>query len=166
MFILNMVEDYIISLHISNIDYINYFWGDASAGGPSEAASSTESVNPSISNQINSSQKTHTNAAISGSTNTIVNYNFKTPDFGTKFTDGAIMTAALTGGGKLAQLYTVAGKIGILAASVGLSTAAIINTNVASNMSSDLGKQSKQFLPISNLLYDKLETMFNLTGNS
>ncbi len=168
MFILTMVEDYIISLHISNIDHINYFWGDACAGGPSEAASSTETVNPSSSsNTINSSQNTQTNAAISGSTNTIVKYKVKTPDFGSKFTDGAIMTAALTGGSKLAQHNpTVAGKLGVLVWSVGIGTAAIIGKNIAGNISSDLGKQSKQILPLSNDLYDKLETMFNLTGNN
>ena len=163
MFILTLVEDYIISLHLSNIDHISYFWGDANAGGSSDATS-TESVNTSnSSNSINSSQNTNSKV-IQDVTSKI---NPQTSNFVSKAADGAIMSAAVSAGFKLAQASpTITGKAGALAAGLSLGVAGIVGKNVASNISSDLGKQIKPFLPNSGDLIEKLETMFNLTGNS
>lgn len=118
MFIVTMVEDYIISLHISNIDNINYFWGDTNAPGSSEATSSAEAGNPSSSsNLINSSQSTNSNAVESDSTNPKpkAKFNTKPLSFASQIGDATIMSAAITGAFKLAKSSpSIAGKLQLL----------------------------------------------------
>ena len=163
MFILNMVEDYIISIHLSNIDHINYFWGDANAGGSSDTTA-TESINTSnSSNTINSSQNTNSKV-IQVDT---AKFNPNPADFVSKAADGAIMSAAVSAGFKLAQASpTLTGKAGAVCAGLGASIAGILGKNIASSVSSEAGKQIKPFLPNSSDLIEKLETLFNLTGNN
>ena len=176
MFILNMVEDYIISIHLSNIDHINYFWGDANAGGSSDTTA-TESINTSnSSNTINSSQNTNSKV-IQVDT---AKFNPNTADFVSKAADGAIMSAAVSAGFKLAQASPTrhtpstkwskgivdTGKAGAVCAGLGAGIAGILGKNIASSVSSEAGKQIKPFLPNSSDLIEKLETLFNLTGNN
>jgi hypothetical protein len=63
----------------------------------------------------------------------------------TKASDGAIMTAALAGGMKLAQKTpNIAGKLAIVSTGVAMGAGAIIAKNVAGNLSENLGKNITQ----------------------
>jgi hypothetical protein len=83
-----------------------------------------------------------------------------------KASDGAIMTAALAGGMKMAnKMPNIAGKVAAVAGSVAMGAGAIVAKNVAGNVSENTGKNIIK----SNLspeLISKLSEFFNLTGNS
>lgn len=78
--------------------------------------------------------------------------------------DAGIMAVAIAGAAKIAaQTSTPQGKVAVLAGGLALGASGIIAKNVASNMSSDLGKP-KNFIPAD--LTNFLNDMFELTGNN
>ena len=90
--------------------------------------------------------------------------NTPTPSNSNNAGDAAIMAVALGGASKIAaNTATPQGKTAVLAGGVALGATAIVAKNIASNLSSEIGK-TKKF--ISDDLTHYLNDMFELTGNN
>ena len=90
--------------------------------------------------------------------------NTPTPSNSNNAGDAAIMALALGGASKIAaNTATPQGKTAVLAGGVALGATAIVAKNIASNLSSEIGK-TKKF--ISDDLTHYLNDMFELTGNN
>ena len=90
--------------------------------------------------------------------------NTPTPSNSDNAGDAAIMAVALGGASKIAaNTATPQGKTAVLAGGVALGATAIVAKNIASNLSSEIGK-TKKF--ISDDLTHYLNDMFELTGNN
>nr|YP_010130178.1 hypothetical protein KQ422_mgp120 [Clavaria fumosa]QPZ51080.1 hypothetical protein [Clavaria fumosa] len=81
--------------------------------------------------------------------------------------DGAIMTAALAGGFKVAQKVPhLTGKLATVAGSIIAGAGAIVIKNIAGNLIDDLGKKDFISIDLNLNSLNSLNEIFGLTGNS
>lgn len=160
------------------------FGSSTSQGADPKAAASSSSPISTTSTQDNLSNINTKNSNLNTSTNSDNSSNTQTPPVegnqkssssknesisrvATKAVDGTIMTAALSGGIKVAQsMPTLAGKAAAVLGGVGLGATAIIAKNIAGNVSEDLGKISNKLIPSGKEFSELAEKLFHLTGNN